>query len=167
MNNQKLKIIGIVGAIVIVVLALIYLLFGGNKSPQRGGNSEEQNYPTAVRELIDHPIQRNENWSTLVSNDDFILSYATADTGPGFYITINNHPIEKVAKEVEKYLLEKFDNNEEQLCEEYVVIGVPFNVNEQLSDYDFGLSFCPNRIHITDVSYTEINNKSELNTNFR
>ena len=165
MNNSKLKIIIIVGIVLVLVIGLILYLAISRKE-----NNSDSGYPEAVQKVIDNPIDKNENWSTIIDNSSFQISYSTGDSGDSFFITISGQPVLESAIQAETALLEKFGNTDKDyICSIPIIINVLATTTPELSGYNFGLSFCPDRIHVTDVEFSEAEGEpvDNNNTNIR
>ncbi len=145
-NNLKLKIFIIAGIALIAISIIVYVLFFVNK------DNTSTSYPKSVEKAINNPIDKNENWNTLVDNDNFQISYSKVADSESFFITINAKPVNTVSLEAEQSLLQKLGIDKEYACTIPVVINVPSSVDEKLTGYNFGLSFCPNRIHVSDIA---------------
>lgn len=158
--KPKLYIIGAI-ALVAIFIGAVYLFFKADKSPE-----SESEYPESVQNAINNPVDRNGDWSTLIDNENYQISYSTSSQGDSFFITVNSEPVVGISQNAETALLQKLGVEKEYLCTLPVVINVPYMVNAKLSEYNFGLSFCPDRIHVSDVSQSEpINSSSTNNSN--
>mgnify|MGYP000194449804 CR=1 FL=1 len=147
MNFNKLKIaIIIVSLVGFLVVGVFYLM-----SDQETADPAAQKYPRSVQNLIDNPMDKNDNWSTLIDAPEFQVSYSTVDEIDTFFITIIADPILESAAKAEASVVEKFNVSQAELCELPIVINIPATLSEDLSGYNFGLSFCLNRVHVTDV----------------
>lgn len=154
MENSKMRIYLIGGAILagIVILVLAFFAFRPSKT-----NAPVSTYPSNVQSVIDHPVEKVDNWSTLVDSENFQISYSTtpgveSPAGDSFFITINAQPVVQVAEQAEQALLDKLGITKDYACQLPVIINVPGSVDEKLTGFNFGLSFCSDRIHIADVA---------------
>lgn len=168
MYNKK----NILYAVIIIVLIVIFgiILYISFKKDSDAPEVNVQ-YPQAIQSLIEKPLFDNEGISTLILNDNYVISYEKLEKK--FLISVNNYPIDVVANLAEQDLLEKFDQDQDRLCAETIVLNIPANVNPDLIDYNFGLSFCPDRIHLEDVTYVSeqpnapvYNPETRTNSNF-
>lgn len=149
----------IVGIILVAsLIGLVYLL---SSSKEITG---PESYPKSVKNAINNPIEKNENWSTLVSNDDFQISYSTSEDVDSFFITINAQPALEVSLKAEQSLLQKLGIKEEDACKLPVLINVPAIVDENLTAFEFGLSFCSDVVRISDIPPQEQESTSPTNT---
>ncbi len=167
MDNRKLTILIIAGSAVaaLLIAGLAYFAFRSDKQPTQSG-STPGSYPQSVQAVIDNPIERSGDWSTLIDEQDFQISYVHDNVG-SFIITVNNYPLVEVAQQAEQALLTKLQVDQTYLCKLPVFISVPSVLDDNLSQYNFGLSFCPNRMHITDVEEEtpSESNASQFDTN--
>lgn len=147
--NKKIIIITSIVILVIVLITVVYLVsFSSDRNPSQDGG-----YPHSVQTIINNPAERiSEEFSNLVKNDNYVISYGGNQTAGTFFITINAEPVEQVSILAEQDFLTKLQIEEEYACSLTVVLNVPFSIDSNLSDYNFGLSFCSDRIHITDVA---------------
>ncbi len=145
---DKTKIISIVfiaGLMIVGVAAIVYLLFFDKKETSSG------TYPSKVQQVIDNPIEKNGDWSTLANNDDYQISYSKGREVDAFFITVNAAPALNVSKRAEQELVNKLGITQDEICALPVIIKVTAASNPNLTGFNFGLSFCPDRIHIADV----------------
>jgi len=62
-----------------------------------------------------------------------------------FVVTLNKEPLKASRLEAEAFLRTELKLSDAQLCELNSLVGVPYSVNQTLSNYqNLGLSFCPN-----------------------
>ena len=62
-----------------------------------------------------------------------------------FLVTLNQEPLKASRLEAEAFLRTELELSDAQLCELNTLVGVPYSVNQTLSNYqNLGLSFCPN-----------------------
>lgn len=149
MINDRSKIIGftLVILIVLALIALIYVAFIDVKK----SSGPTGKYPQSVQFAIDNPVQINEFWKTLVTTDEYEISYSSKDGMDSFFITVNSQPALEVSLKAEKAFLQKLNIDEAVACELPLHMGVPSAVDSELSGYTFGLSFCLGKVHIADV----------------
>ncbi len=149
MFKNKIYIFIIVGTIILLgLLALLYFL----PEDETKNSSTEGGYPVGVLDIIKSPAERiNDNFNHSIVDDKYVISYGGDLEQGTFFITVNAEPVVEVSKMAEKVFLEKLEIDETYACELYVVLNVPSTIDSDLADYDFGLSFCPGRIHIEDV----------------
>lgn len=151
MNNRNYIFIGIIALALVIIFVLAYFAFWNN-----GEQTVNDNYTDNVIEVINNPINKiTDDFGDIIIDDDYIISYG-GDTEQGtFFITIGAEPIIEVSKRAEQVLLEKLQVSEIEACELYVILNVPSVLDDNLAQYDFGLSFCPGRPHIEDVPRSE------------
>lgn len=148
MDRQKLLLYIAIGVGALIIIGLTVWLFVLSRGPATNSNS---NYPQSVQNAIDNPVQRNEGWNTLVDNDDYQISYSKSGSSESFFITIVNGPALAVSQKAEQELLSKLQITQEQACNLPVSMNVVNSVDSNLSGYTFGLSFCPDKLHIADA----------------
>ncbi len=154
MIKTKLFIfIAIAVAAVIGILVLVYFAFGGGS---QNNDVLDDGYPLSVKTAISKPIEKvSDNYYTLVKKEDYLISYGGDLKKGTFYITVNKEPVIDVANAAEQAFLKKLNIDESYACSLNVILNIPSIIDNNLSDYDFGLSFCPDRPHIQDVSRGE------------
>ncbi len=147
------KYLYLIIALLMVLLIIVMSYFAFFRSDVIQTRNEGK-YPESILNAINNPVERiSESFINLVVDDRYLISYG-GDTNDGtFYITINSEPVDEIAVEAEQVFLEKLLINQDYACELYVIINVPSGIDSNLSNYNFGLSFCPdNKPHIGDVS---------------
>lgn len=144
MNNDNIKYY-IISAILILLglLAILYLYFSPKES------KEKVNYAQNVNAVINNPTEKFDMWSTISEEEKFHISYSSVENH-AFIITINAEPIKEVSEQAESVLQKKLKVNNDYFCSLNILIKIPYKVNNSLSGYDFGPSFCPNKMHIED-----------------
>lgn len=142
------KLIFIIAAILLIVsFVLLYFIFTASNN-----TNKDSGYPKSVQNVLDNPIEKiDDNFKNLIKNDKYLISYGGGTSGGTFYITVNAEPVVDISKEAEQEFLKKLSIDEEYACSLTVILNVPNAIDSNLSEYDFGMSFCPDRIHITDV----------------
>ena len=145
--NKKIVYIAVGIILLVAFIALAYLFY----SSKNKDNAKISQYPLSVQEAIKSPIEKNEGWRTLVDDNDFQISYSSNDGIDSFFITINASPVLDVSIKAEQALLKKLQVNQDSVCALPIVINIPFSIDANLSQYDFGLSFCPNKTHIFEI----------------
>jgi hypothetical protein len=167
MDNKKLTILIIAASalLALLIIALAYFVFRSDSTSDQPGVTSG-GYPQSVQDAIGNPLERNGDWLTLVSEDDFQISYVEDDIGR-FMVTVNNYPLTEVSQRAELALLQKLQIDQDYACKLPVFISVPSALDDSLSQYSFGLSFCDNRMHITDVQEETPtdSNSSQFNSN--
>lgn len=150
MNNSRIKILIFGGvAILIILIMALYLLFFTHKSkipsqtPSSPPSSYPASYPQSVKDAISNPVDKVGDWNTLVNSDNFQISYSTSQQGNSFFITINAQPVVQVTQQAEQAFLQKLGISKDYACTLPVIVSIPAKVDETLSGYNFGLSFCP------------------------
>lgn len=155
--NKKIVYIVVVIILLGVVIAATYLLY----SSKNQDIAKISQYPQSIQEAIKNPIEKNEGWRTLVDDADFQISYSVKDNIDSFFITISAQPVLDVSIKAEQALLNKLKVDKNSLCALPIVISIPFSIDANLSQYDFGLSFCPNKTHIFEILEQEQLQKTE------
>lgn len=173
MTNKKIYIIItiiilLIGGFIILVLALV------NKKGIKP--TVNKVYPTSVINILNNPIERvSDNYITLIDQDGYIISYGGDLNRGTFYITVNDQPVVDVSKKAEQAFLEKLQIDQTYACSLEVLINIPSVVDNNLSQYNFGMSNCPGRPHVEDIPqqtdrqipYTEGDLYQPTNNNFR
>lgn len=148
MENIKTKLYIVIGVVLLIIFfVVIYFAFFSKEKKQVTTST----YPQTIQNVLDNPIEKIGDWSTLVDDDDFQISYGSGQEGGTFYITVNTTPFIEVSDRAEQAFLQKLGIEKEYACELPVIINVPSMIDDNLSEYNFGLSFCPNRVHISEV----------------
>lgn len=148
----KTRLILIITTVVVVVSSIFIILYFA--SDQRSKNNEPTSdvYPSSVVNVINKPVEKiTDNYFTLIKDSDYFVSYGGNLQGGTFYITVNAEPVVSVSKKAEQALLKKLQVDESYACTLTVILNVPSIIDSNLSEYDFGLSFCPGRPHVEDV----------------
>ena len=158
MDNKKLKLYIIIGVVatLLIVLVGVYLL----------RPSSDEIYPATVQEAITHPVDQNENWGTLLTNDEYEISYSKSGTTDSFFITVNAQPALDTSLKAEQAFLQKLGITQEYACALPVVIKIPFAVDQNLAGFEFGPSFCPNVVHVADgIAQSAAESETNITTN--
>lgn len=153
MNRRIIIIIGII--CFIAILILVYFFFTtSNSAPNK-----QDDFANNVQQAISNPIEKvADGFSNLVKNDNYLISYGgNQDTGT-FFITVNAEPVIDISKQAEQAFLQKLQIDEMYACTLTVILNVPSALDSSLSEYNFGLSFCPDRIHIEDIQREPVEN---------
>jgi hypothetical protein len=149
MTNSKIYIFIIVVILVCAgIIGLVYYFFA------KDDNLPEVNtgYPQSILSVINNPLERiSDNFSNIVKDEQFLISYGGDSNQGTFYITVNAEPIVEVSKRAEQAFINKLQIDESYACQIDVILNVPSIIDDELAAYDFGLSFCPDKPHIEDV----------------
>ncbi len=147
MTKTKIYILAFIILIVAIGLIIFYVFKGKNETI-----TQKTGYPISVKNVIINPIEKiTNNFVTIEKNDNFLISYGgNLDRGT-FFITINSEPVIEVSKQAEQEFLRKLKIDQEYACKLDVILNVPSNLDDNLAEYNFGMSFCPNRPHIQDI----------------
>lgn len=147
MNNSKIILFSLGGIVLIgLVIWMAFVFFVDKKS------NETVSYPRSVQSAINSPIEKIQNWSTLVKNDNFEISHSSGPEGDSFFITINAQPVLQTSQLAEQALLQKLGVKKEYACTLPLIMTVPANVDPSLAGNTFGMSFCPDQSHISDAN---------------
>jgi hypothetical protein len=83
-------------------------------------------------------------FGTTSSAVPYIIVYIDATNY--FNIVLNEEPLRNVREKAQKYLQEKLDLTEAELCKLKYMVSVPYSVNQEFSSVSLGFSFCPGAI---------------------
>lgn len=145
--NKRLIIIT---AIILVVgfLVVLYFLFRSTDND----HNQQGVYPEIIQQVIDNPVEKiSDDFNNIIKNDKFLISYGGDQNQGTFFITVNAEPVVEVSKQAEQEFLNRLQIDQAYACSLTVILNVPYAVDSNLSGYDFGMSFCSDRIHIEDV----------------
>ena len=145
MDKSKYKIYIAIAVAVLIIATLVAVLLLQNSNNRGSG------YDKNVQAVIDSPLEKIENSSTLLSSDEYIVTYQKGLGQDQFLITVNANPVPEVSLKAEQAFLKKLNITQEYACTLPIILGVPSMIDENLAGYSFNMSFCPDGIHISDV----------------
>lgn len=145
--NKKTILYFVLSILLLGIVSVVFIFY----TSKNDDDEKISKYPQNIQEVIKNPVEKNESWRTLVDDNDFQISYSTSNSGDSFFITITAQPVLDVSIKAEQALLKKLDVEKDYLCTLPITINIPYSVDGNLSQYDFGLSFCPDKSHIFEV----------------
>lgn len=97
-----------------------------------------------VNNFLKKATDVGEGSYALAMTDDYHIVYYEPDHG--FLIAINSRPAQLARLKAEAALLEILGIKKEDACTLLISLGVPYDVDPNMSGKEFGLSFCPDGI---------------------
>jgi hypothetical protein len=145
MEKSNLKIYLLIALVFLAIIATgIYLVVTSS-------NNSAKPYPNNVKDVISNPVKKVGDWSILEETDKYVINYSKVGEVDEFYITIYSNPAYQTSIEAENRLLNKLKIDKDYACSLPITIQVQRAVDESLWGYNFGLSFCKDKLHISDI----------------
>lgn len=140
-----------------IVLVVFLLGFSIYEAVKTGVNTSEPNknpannltIPTTsgtvkIMDVTKNPVSKSEDTLVIAKTDNYDIVYFPKEQT--FLITIESPSVNQARISAEQDLLKILNVGIADACRLKVVLSVPFDVNQDLSGKNYGLSFCPSGI---------------------
>lgn len=94
-----------------------------------------------VNDFTRNPVQTATGAMEIAKTEQFNIVYFSEDQS--FLITLTAKPLQEARDGAERSFLQKLGIREAEACRLKVSLTIPFDVDENLSGRNYGLSFCP------------------------
>lgn len=147
---MKYKKIIFIFAITILLLYSFYIAITRTNNNNSERNNKDLTIPTSqgqvkINDITQHPLEKVKGSYKFAASQDYSMDYFDNDLS--FSIVLLSQPLDKARQEAEDEFLKELNIGISDACKLSVSLTVPFDVDQNLSGQNYGLSFCPNGIN--------------------
>jgi len=137
LKNRTILVVIIIGLLVVVAGILLEAFQNSTFSSRMKVSDVE------INNIAKSPVEKNDEGDFVFEReDDFEIAYIKQDNV--FFIEINSPEFDSARIKAENSFLKQLGINKEDACKLNVKLYTPSYVNEELSAFEYGLSFCNN-----------------------